>query len=324
LLALVWTVFNLAGRLNLGIFDIAPTVARSGFSKMFFFDNFWSDPNHFVKQFLAGALTVVAMTGLDQDLMQKNLACKNIKEAQKNMAWFYATIVVINLLFLTLGALLYLYASQVGLPMPAKSDSLFPTIAFQHLDIVAGIVFMLGLVASTYASSDSALTALTTSFCIDFLHFEKKQKHPDEYATEKQQQEYAQNIAETQRKQRTRVHFAFSVVFVIVILVLKAVSSDAVINMIFKLAGYTYGPLLGLFFFGLFTKLNLRDRFVPLVCLAAPILTWIIDYYSKAWFQADFGFLTLLINGALTFFGLWALSFRLEKAIEKGRDPMDF
>ena len=200
LLALVWTVFTLAGRLNLGIFDIAPAVARSTYSKMFFWENFGSDPNHFIKQFVAGALTVVAMTGLDQDLMQKNLACKNIKEAQKNMAAFYAVLVFINLLFLTLGALLYLYAAQVGLQQPAQSDALYPTIAFQHLDMVAGIVFLIGIVASTYASSDSALTALTTSFCIDFLGFEKNSEHPDEYASEKQKLEFAQKRAEKTEK----------------------------------------------------------------------------------------------------------------------------
>lgn len=313
LLALVWTVFTLAGRLNLGIFDIAPAVARSTYSKMFFWENFGSDPNHFIKQFVAGALTVVAMTGLDQDLMQKNLACKNIKEAQKNMAAFYAVLVFINLLFLTLGALLYLYAAQVGLQQPAQSDALYPTIAFQHLDMVAGIVFLIGIVASTYASSDSALTALTTSFCIDFLGFEKNSEHPDEYASEKQKLEFAQNRAEKQKKQRTLTHLGFAAIFVVVILLLKWLSDDAVINTIFKIAGYTYGPLLGLFMFGLFTKLEVRDRFVPIVCLVAPVLTWFVVLYAKQWYQIDLGFLNLLVNGALTFFGLWALSFRLEK-----------
>ena len=313
LIALVWTVVTLAGRLNLGLLDIAPAVARSSYSKLFFLENFGSDPNHFLKQFIAGALTVIAMTGLDQDLMQKNLACRNIKEAQKNMSVFYVVLVFINLLFLTLGALLYLYASQVGLNLPAKSDSLYPTIAFQHLDIVAGVVFLLGLVASTYASSDSALTALTTSFCVDFLGFEKNTEHPDEYASEKQKAEFAQNLAEKQRKLRNFTHFGFAAVFVLVILMLKAFSDDAVINTIFKMAGYTYGPLLGLFMFGLFTKLEVRDRFVPYVCVAAPILTWLIVVYAKDWYQVDLGFLNLLVNGALTFFGLWALSFRLEK-----------
>ncbi len=311
LIALVWTVATLAGRLGLGALDIAPAVARSAYSKLFFWENFWTDPNHFVKQFAAGALTVIAMTGLDQDLMQKNLACRSLREAQKNMGVFYAVLVVVNLLFLTLGALLYLYAAQVGLQMPAKSDALYPTVAFQHLDVVAGIVFMLGLVASTYASSDSALTALTTSFCIDFLGFEKNKQHPDEWATEAQKIEYQQLLEKKHRRQRTQTHLGFAAAFVVVILFLKAVSDEAVINTIFKMAGYTYGPLLGLFTFGLFTRLQVRDRWVPLVCVAAPVLTWLIVEFSKKWWGLDLGFLNLLVNGALTFFGLWGLSFRL-------------
>ncbi len=323
LAALVWTVGTLASRLGLGLFDLPGAVARSSYSQIFFWENFFGDPNHFVKQFLAGALVVVVMTGLDQDLMQKNLACRNIREAQKNMAVFCLNLIVINLLFLTLGALLYLYATSVGLTIPAKTDQLYPTIAFQHLDLVAGIFFMIGLVASTYASSDSALTALTTSFCVDFLGFEKQNAHPDEWASEKEKAAFADETAKKQIKTRSLVHFAFSAAFVVIILALDWLANDAVINLIFKIAAFTYGPLLGLFIFGLFTKKMFPDRLSIWVCAAAPVLTFLIDKYSKEWYRVDVGFLTLLINGGLTFLGLWLLSIKKNGSSEAaGTDPL--
>ncbi len=292
LLALVVTVITIASALQFGFFDTIPQVLSSRYGKMFFFDNFWSDGNHFVKQFISGALIAIAMTGLDQDLMQKNLACKNISEAQKNMFWFCIVLVLINFLFLTLGALLYLYASTYGIEIPTKSDQLYPLIAFKYLPAVAGVFFILGLIGSTYASSDSALTALTTSFCVDFLNFEKK----------------AETTPEAQlKKQRTLVHLAFSFAFFLIILGLYYWNTEAVINLIFRIAGYTYGPLLGLFIFGLFTRIPVRDKWVPIVCLAAPMITWFIESFSKEKLQIDVGFLLILINGAITFGGLLLL-----------------
>ncbi len=308
--AVVWTVFSVGKVLGFnGIGEIWTAVSQSRYSQMFFWDHFATDPNHFVKQFLSGALVAIAMTGLDQDLMQKNLACKNIKEAQKNMLVFCCYLIVINIAFMILGALLYMYANSLGIEIPAKSDQLYPKIAFSHLDAAAGIFFILGLVASTYSSSDSALTALTTSFCVDFLDFEKKANVPnDPYISDSENEARKAAIEKQLHRQRTYVHLGFSLVFVVIIQLLYAFSDGAVLGLIFKLAGYTYGPLLGLFAFGLFTKLSLHDRYVPIVCISAPILTYIIEISSKQYF--DVGFLTILVNGVLTFVGLWVISYR--------------
>jgi Na+/proline symporter len=308
LAALVFTVVTIGRALNMGFSDILPAVWNSKYGQIFFFDSFWSNPNHFVKQFVSGALIAIVMTGLDQDLMQKNLACKNIREAQKNMFVFCLYLVVINFLFLVLGALLYMYAGTLGLEIPARTDQLYPKIAFEHLGTLAGVFFILGLIGSTYASSDSALTALTTSFCIDFLHFEKYKNHIDPYLPEEERIAREKALDKELLRKRTWVHLGFSAVFVVIILILNTLSSDAVINLIFRIAGYTYGPLLGLFVYGLFTHLHLRDRWVPLVCIAAPAITWVLEINTKAWF--DVGFLTILINGALTFAGLLLITER--------------
>lgn len=308
--ALVFTVYTISHTLNLNWSNVVPTIMGGRYGQIFFFDNFFTDPNHFVKQFISGALVAIAMTGLDQDLMQKNLACKDIRAAQKNMLVFCFYLVVINFLFLMLGALLYMYAGTLGLEIPAKTDQLYPKIVFQHLEIGAGIFFILGLIASTYASSDSALTALTTSFCIDFLGFEKQNAPTNIYHSEEENKAISKAQDQKLARVRTWVHLGFAVVFVIVILLLNAFSGDAVINLIFRIAGYTYGPLLGLFMFGLFTKFKVRDQWVVPVCIIAPILTWLIEINSKQWF--DVGFLTILINGLLTFFGLFAISYREE------------
>jgi hypothetical protein len=227
------------------------------------------------------------------------------------MLVFSVYLIVINFLFLVLGALLYLYAGSIGLEIPVRTDQLYPKIAFGHLDAAAGIFFILGLIGSTYASSDSALTALTTSFCVDFLNFEKGQNTGEQtFAYESERLAHEQAIEAKQKKARTLVHLGFSALFVIIILILNAVSSSAVISLIFKIAGYTYGPLLGLFMFGLFTDLKIRDRFALHICLAAPALTFIFEYTFKNWAGFDVGFLTILINGLFTTLGLWAISYR--------------
>lgn len=322
--AVVFTVITVGRAMHLEVGDLWGAVSDSRYGQIFFFDNFFTDPNHFVKQFVSGALIAIVMTGLDQDLMQKNLACKNIREAQKNMFVFCIYMVLINLAFLMLGALLYMYAGSLGIEIPVRTDELYPKIAFYHLDTLAGIFFILGLIASTYASSDSALTALTTSFCIDFLNFEKKQQHPDPYAPDQDKIAFAEVTSTQQKRARTLVHLGFALAFVAIILFLKTFSGMAVISLIFKIAGYTYGPLLGLFTFGLFTKLQLhpwalriprggakRPIEIPavlLLCILAPLLTWIIEVNCKQWF--DVGFLTILLNGLITFAGLWVMSYR--------------
>lgn len=308
LAALVFTVITIGKSLNLSGGGLVSSVMGGRYGQIFFFDNFLTNPNHFVKQFVSGALIATAMTGLDQDLMQKNLACKDLRGAQKNMFVFCLYLIIINFLFLILGALLYQYAGALGLEIPTRTDHLYPKIAFDHLDAVAGVFFILGLIGSTYSSSDSALTALTTSFCVDFLNFEKAPQQSTYDAEGRIILVTDPAIEQQQRRLRPWVHLGFSVLFVIIILVLNALSNAAVITLIFKIAGYTYGPLLGLFLFGLFTKLNIRDRLVIPVCLAAPVLTYVLEINCKQWF--DIGFLTILINGLLTFFGLWVISYR--------------
>ncbi len=309
LAALVFTVITIGKSLNLSGTNLLSSVMNGRYGQIFFFDNFLTNPNHFVKQFVSGALIAIAMTGLDQDLMQKNLACKDLRAAQKNMLVFCGYLVIVNFLFLMLGALLYLYAGSLGLEIPARTDYLYPKIAFEHLDAVAGIFFILGLIGSTYASSDSALTALTTSFCVDFLNFEKVPQHRTYNDAGQEILVPDAAIEGQQRRLRPWVHLGFAVLFVIIILALNAVSNAAVITLIFKIAGYTYGPLLGLFLFGLFTNLKVRDRLVLPICLSAPIFTYIIEMSCKQWF--DVGFLTILLNGGLTFLGLWIISYRV-------------
>lgn len=286
--AVVLTIILVSKELELdGISGIWKTVQESKYSQIFYWDT--KDPKYFFKQFFAGAFIAIVMTGLDQDLMQKNLTCKNIGEAQKNMFWFTVVLVIVNFLFLSLGALLYVYANAQGIPTTPKTDEFYPMLALNHLGVVVGITFLLGITAATYASSDSALTALTTAFCIDFMNIEKR---PEE-----------------QRSSiKFWVHVGFSVVFYLVILVFNRLNSKEVITAVFDLAGYTYGPLLGLFSFGAFLKRPVNDKWVPLVCIAAPILTYILNENSEAWFNGyKFGFERLIINGLITFVGLLIL-----------------
>ena len=206
------------------------------------------------------------------------------------MFWFCCTFAVVTLMFIALGALLYIYADKIGFAIPTKTDQLYPMLALGgHFGTVAAITFLLGITAATYASSDSALTALTTAFCIDFMHIEK--------------------FEESQRtKIKHYVHIGFSALFFVVIMIFYAFSEQSIVSAVFNIAGYTYGPLLGLFSFGLFTKTPVKDKFVPYLCVASPILTYIIDSNSQAWLNGyQFGFEKLLVNGAITFIGLWML-----------------
>lgn len=308
LLAAGLTVYSIGGALETDLSGMISLIRNSDYGQVFYFEGGWADPNNFFKQFFSGALITIVMTGLDQDMMQKNLSMPNFRDAQKNMAAFSIVLVFANVLFLSLGALLYIYATSVGLDIPTSSDQLYPMVALRHLPPVAGIVFILGLIAAAYSSADSALTALTTSFCVDFLGM-------NEVATADKNEE---TVAED-RKRRLYTHIGFSVLLFLVIVAFKAYAADrAVINSIFKAAGYTYGPLLGLFAFGLFTNLRVRQetylgRFkVPtllLVCLASPIISMVMDVKSVEWlFGFEFGFLILAFNGLLTFLGLIALS----------------
>lgn len=291
--AVVLTIYLISGQLGLSFGQLVQTVRDNPDSQIFFWDR--NDPKNFYKQFISGAFIAIVMTGLDQDLMQKNLTCKNIGEAQKNMFWFTLTLVGVNFLFLCLGILLYVFAERQGIAIPARTDDLYPLLALNHLGLVVGITFLLGITAATYASADSALTALTTSFCIDFMNVERR--------------------PEVQRARiKQIVHIGFSLLFYVVILVFRQVNSKEVITAVFDIAGYTYGPLLGLYAFGLFSKRAVLDRAVPAICVASPVLTFIVNENSAAWFGGyQFGFERLLLNGLFTYVGLWAISSRVNQ-----------
>lgn len=289
LIAVGVSIYFISSELNIGLTDIISKVGESDYGQIFFFDD-WNDKRHFVKQFLSGMFITIVMTGLDQDMMQKNLSCKNIKEGQKNMFSFSIVLIVVNFIFLLLGALLFMYVAQKGIIIPEKLDNLFPEIATNHLPTVGGIFFILGLVAAAYSSADSALTALTTSVCIDFLEINKK----------------SENLKVKLRKQ---VHLMVSVALFVVILIFSLINDESVISSLFKAAGYTYGPLLGLYAFGLMTKRSLKDKIVPFICIASPIISFLLNFFSKEIFNGyQFGFEILIVNGLLTFLGLWFIS----------------
>ncbi|MFT5249532.1 MAG: SSS family solute:Na+ symporter [bacterium] len=270
---------------ELEITNIFSYVADSEFSKTFFFEDV-NAGNYFWKQFLAGAFVSIVMTGLDQDMMQKNLTCRNLKDAQKNMFWFTIVLVIVNFFFLALGILLTDYAQKNGID--AHKDELFPILATKGtLGLATAIFFLLGLIAAAYSSADSALTALTTSFSIDILEIDKKKSEKD------------------QEKIRKRIHILFSLVLIGTILIFKYFIADAsVIAKIFTFANYTYGPLLGLYAFGLFTKLKVKDKAVPFICFASPFLTYLVSFLCLNYFNFDFGFALLILNGFITFIGL--------------------
>ncbi|WKN33655.1 sodium:solute symporter [Porifericola rhodea] len=296
LLSVAISIFLIGQELDLSVGEMISTVENRKISQIFFWD--WASANNFFKQFISGAFIAIVMTGLDQDMMQKNLTCKNLGEAQKNVKWFTVTLVFVNLMFLTLGALLFLYADAKGIAIPERTDDLYPMLAVNHFDTYAGIIFLLGIVAAAYSSADSALTALTTSFCVDFLG-----QGNDRAETR------AEKGKDISKAVRMRVHVMFSVLLFFVILIFNAINDDSVIVAVFKVAGYTYGPLLGLYSYGLYTKLKANDRFVPYVCLLAPVISFLLDSNSEFLFNGfKFGFFILIVNGALTFIGLLLIS----------------
>lgn len=289
LASLVLSFFLISSALDTSAVQLFSDILKSEKSQLFVWD--YDKDNYFWKQFLAGAFITIVMTGLDQDLMQKNLSCKSLKEAQKNMFWFSITLILVNFLFLGLGAALYIYAEKEGIALPNQSDKLYPMLALEYFSPLAGTVFILGIIAASYASTDSALTALTTSFCIDFLDIDKK------------------GIEEQKQRTKTYTHLGLTLVMLVAVLCFAKWSDDAMIRVIFKLAGYTYGPLLGLFAFGLLTKRQVLDKWIPAVCIISPILSYILAANSVDWLAGyKFGFEILLVNGLLTFIGMWITS----------------
>lgn len=290
LLAVILSVIYISKDLGSTVFGLADRVFDSSVSKMFITD--WHNERHFLKQFFSGMFITISMTGLDQEMMQKNLSCRNIKEAQKNMFTFSGIVVLVNFLFLVLGAFLLLYAQTKNVSV-AMTDDLFPTIAFQYLSPAAGIVFLIGLISAAFPSADGALTSLTTSVSIDFLGLEKNKELTEHAKT----------------RRRYAVHISIAVIFFICILIFKALNDRAIIDKLFTIAGYTYGPLLGLYAFGLFTKRKVRDGFTPYIAVLSPVICYFLSANSVELFNGyKFGFELLLLNGFLTFMGLWIFS----------------
>lgn len=290
LLAVILSVIYISKDLNVSISDLVKTVRENPFSKMFVME--WQDERFFLKQFFSGMFITIVMTGLDQEMMQKNLSCRNIREAQKNMFTFSGIIFFVNFLFLFLGAILLIYARERGISVNA-SDDLFPTVALRYLGPVAGVVFLIGLISAAFPSADGALTSLTTSISIDFLRLDKRND-----LTEKQK-----------TKIRYIVHLSIAVLFFISVMAFSKLNDEAVIDKLFTIAGYTYGPLLGLYAFGMFTKRDVLDKITPVIAILSPVICYFLSKYSEVLFNGyRFGFELLLLNGLLTFIGLWLFS----------------
>ncbi|MCJ7448533.1 MAG: sodium:solute symporter [Bacteroidales bacterium] len=290
LLAVVLSVIYISRNMNVPFLKMVSDISDSSVSRMFITD--WHHERFFIKQFFSGIFITITMTGLDQEMMQKNLSCKNLKEAQKNMFTFSGILVFVNLLFLILGAFLLLFAQSKGVNV-TSTDDLFPTIALNYLGPMAGVVFLIGLISAAFPSADGALTSLTTSISIDFLRINQRKGISEKTAT----------------RIRYAAHLSIALVFFISILIFRTLTDRAVIDKLFTIAGYTYGPLLGLYSFGLFTKRKADDRLTPFIAILSPVICFFLSKYSVQLFNGyKFGFELLLLNGFLTFVGLYIFS----------------
>jgi len=289
LLALIVCVFYIMGDLNLSFGEAITQLNNLGYTEMFNTDVM--DKKFFLKQIVGGAFITISMTGLDQEMMQKNISVKNLGDSQKNMVTFSSVMVLVNFLFLLLGGLLYLYAADKGISV--KGDDLFPTIALQYLPPIIAIIFIIGLISALFPSADGAITALTSSFCIDILGIQRNKK-----------------LSEAQKsKTRITVHLTFSFIFLLFVLYFKWLDNKSIIGILLDIAGYTYGPLLGLFAFGILTTCKIKDHLTPIVCLLAPVLCYAFQYFVPQFFGWNYniGIELLVLNGALTFAGLWLI-----------------
>ena len=289
ILAALVTIYSITTTMDLSLGESVNKVVEHEYFKVFNWDS--KSGNNFFKQFIAGIFIAIAMMGLDQNMMQKTLTCKNQWDAQKNTLTFSLILALTQFLFLGLGILLFVYADSIGFSLPLgeqgqmlDTDTLFPNLAINHLGLIAGISFLLGIIAASFSSVDSALTALTTSFTYDFMDMSHKS-------------------SKDKQKLKNRVLFGFSLVVFVIIMLFSGSRGD-VISLIFKVAGYTYGPLLGLFLFGMFSSVSVKDKWVPLVCVLAPVSTYALSIYLKNSFNFDFGFISIAINGLLTIIGL--------------------
>jgi len=293
--AVVLCIYYVCQAMELDASGLWNTIVGSEMSRTWFFDDAL-DKRFFWKQFLAGMFTTIAMTGLDQDMMQKNLSCKNLQDARKNVISYGFGFLPVNLLFLALGILLYQFADQLGISV-SKPDELFPTIATGgYLPMAVGVLFVLGLIAAAFSSAGSAVTALTTSVTVDMLQADKKQSESD------------------LRHTRMRVHIINCIVMGILIWLFREIGSGSVINAVYVIASYTYGPLLGLYLFGLYTKRSSRDSWIPYICVISPLICWVLAQNSEAWFGGyQIGFELLLYNALLTAAGLWLSSLNINR-----------
>lgn len=286
--AVIFTIVAITRNLSMDFHRLIDVIAESPDAKIFHWD--WRGGNNFFKQFFAGMFITVVMVGMDQDMMQKNLTCKNKREAQKNMMVFSFSFLVTVFLFLCLGVLLYVFAAKTGIAVPENSDDLYPLLALNSLGLPVGIAFLLGITAAAYSSADSALTALTTSFSVDFLSIEKFEE-------------------EKRRKIKKWSHLLFSFLLIVVILSFRAINNESIVVAVFRVAGYTYGPILGLFVFGIYSKREVKDKWVPMIGILAPVICYIISKYSELiLFGYKFGFELLILNGLITMLGLLLIS----------------
>lgn len=298
IVSVILSIYFIADGLEIEILQVGEVVKESGYAKIFHWGDFLEEKQHFVKQFFGGVFVTLAMFGLDQDLMQKNISMKTVGEAQRNMMTFMLVFVLINLFFLSVGVMLYIYAAKIGLnidnlPTP---DYLFPEVALNHLPLLPGIIFMMGLTAATFATTDSALTALTTSFCVDFLNFQKKI-----------------NINSPKLiRARGFVHFGFSLLILLIVLLFKLINDESVVTAIFIAAGYTYGPLLGLFLFGIFSTRNVRDKWIPYICIISPFMVYALKVYMESTVGYSMSFELIILNAFLTGLMIMIVSRRRE------------
>ncbi|MCR5445118.1 MAG: sodium:solute symporter [Bacteroidales bacterium] len=296
LLAAAATVVAILGELDLGVGDLMRLSHEKGYTRMWETDP--TAPKFYWKQLLSGMFITITMTGLDQDMMQKNLTCKTLRDAQKNVMTSSMLFIVVNILFLMLGSALLVYADQTGFVLPLNEagavvpDKIFPSVAFSLSGFTA-VCFVLGMVAAGYSSADGTLTALTTTFCYDFLGFSSSS---------------GQTGSARELRVRRWVHVAFALLYLLVIIAFRPFHRQSLIDTVFDVAGFTYGPLLGLYAFGLFTRRKARDRWVPLIAVLSPVVCYILKLNSFQWFGYHFGFEILLLNGLITFLLLWLSS----------------
>lgn len=298
-LALVFIILSISKQLNLNFSEMVEVITTNDHSRIFVFDS-WISRQNFFKQFISGIFIVIVMTGLDQDMMQKNLTCRNLKDAQKNMYWYGFAFIPLNLLFLCMGILLLVLSSQLGVNLPPVNDDILPMLASEgYLGQAVLVLFTIGIIAAAFSNSDSALTSMTTSYCVDIMGIDK----------------YPENIS---RRKRKKVHLIMSVILIIFICFFRIVNNNSIIDAIYVIASYTYGPLLGMFAFGLFTKRQTKDKWVPYIAVASPIICYITDFVVSNATSYKFGYEMLMINGLLTFTGLYILSFTPKNEFNHG------